>query len=104
MSTLDESTGMTIYDLIVQKKAENKLVQNDSTANGGLTGSVDGVNRVFLTTYSPNLATILVYYNGILQVYGATQDYVVSTVGSQAQITMNFTPLKNSVISVDYQR
>jgi len=102
--TLDESTGMTIYDLVVQKKAENKLIQNDSSVNGGLTGDVDGVNRVFLTSFLPNLASISVYYNGILQTQGASQDYVVSTVGSQAQITMNFTPLSDSIISVDYQR
>jgi hypothetical protein len=72
----------------------------DAVSNGRLLGSTDGVNRVFLTSQSGILSSIEVSYNGVRL---SENDYSI-TISSQIQITLNFTPLVETDISVSYQR
>ena len=69
------------------------------TVGNGLTGSQDGVNKIFTLTEAPDSGSLYIHLNGILQFPGVNNDYVVT--GSS--LTFNHAPIASDVIVANYR-
>ncbi len=72
---------------------------SDFIWNEAVTGTVNGINTAFSVASAPaGNNYISLYVNGVLQKYGAGNDFTISG----ANITMTYAPLTNSVLTATY--
>lgn len=85
-----------LYDLTDWEELTLKIQHADREVP---TGSVNGINRVFILTQTPELQSEHLFLNGILQDPGVDEDYTIS--GST--ITFVDAPLEGSRIRCSYR-
>jgi len=85
-----------LYDLTDWEELTLKIQHADREVP---TGSVNGINRVFILTKTPELQSEHLFLNGILQDPGVDEDYTIS--GST--ITFVDAPLEGSRIRCSYR-
>lgn len=103
----EDNDYIIIDDMIyfVEPPYENSLIICSYSAQGYTeiinetpAGEVDGDNNVFILQYLPITDTEHVYLNGLLQVSGKENDYVL--IGNK--LSFFYAPPENSIIKVDY--
>lgn len=86
-------TQLTSQEVILIQNLQAGTYENVSTADGTITGAIDGVNMVFTLPAAPSPASSLqLFYGPGFQNQVAAEDYVL--VG--ATITMNIPPVAGS--------
>lgn len=90
-ATMDATGAVTVSSATVVKVAD--LVTRETP-----TGVINGVNVTFTLASTPKAGTEHVYYNGLLQDEGASNDYTISG----ATITFTFAPTVPDKIRVSY--
>ena len=84
------------YDLTDWEELTLKINHIDREIPSGI---VDGVNKLFILTETPNLQSEHLFLNGLLQDPGETEDYVIS--GNT--ITFMDSPMEGSKIRCSYR-
>jgi len=93
-------TGITDSDLVLKSSCECPPTPSASGfVDKEVLSPVDGVNTVFNLTYTPELGSVSVYYNGLLQDEGISDDYTISG----KTITFNSPPLNGSRLLASYR-
>lgn len=83
LNTLTAGTGVTITNgpgtIIISSigSGSNYIYYDHQYIGGGITGIIDGINTVFTLDYVPDITSVHVYINGVLQT-GPDPSYTVS--------------------------
>ena len=90
-------TGITDSDLVLKcsfiPAGEPNFVDKE------VLSPVNGVNNVYILNYTPEVGSVSVYYNGMLQKEGYDQDYTISG----RVITFNSPPVSGSKLLASYR-
>jgi len=95
--------GKTVADAISQAQATASATtyHDKKTVGNGVTGALDGVNRVFELTNVPDANSEHVYINGVLQASGALADYTLS--GAVITFAAYAVPTSLDILTVSYR-
>lgn len=90
-------TGITDSDLVLK----NSFIPagDPNFVDKEVLSPVNGVNNVYILKYTPELGSVSVYYNGMLQKEGLNEDYTISG----RVITFNSPPVSGSKLLASYR-
>lgn len=87
-------------DITISNSGTSWVVdQNVFVTGESPSGAVNGINDDFTLSQTPRTNSVTVYVNGLRQLIGALNDYIIS----DAVITFTVAPLVGSIIVVDYR-
>lgn len=87
-------------DVTISNSGTSWVVDQDVFVTGeSPSGAVNGINDNFTLSQTPRTNSVTVYVNGLRQLIGALNDYIIS----DAVITFTVAPLVSSIIVVDYR-
>lgn len=92
--------GKNVAESIVAAGTAIKFYDKQKVGNG-ITGVIDGSNKVFTLAHVPNAGSDHVYFNGMLLEQGATEDYTLS--GAVITFSDDYTPTTLDKFCVSYR-
>lgn len=90
-------TGITDSDLVL--KCSYSPTGEPNFVDKEVLSPVNGVNNVYILRYTPEIGSVDIFYNGLLQKEGIDEDYTISG----RVITFNTPPIEGSKLLTSYR-